>query len=262
MDLRTFIINKRGDKTLKEFSKETGIPVGSVFTYEIPGYLEKASVTIISNVCRYYQIDPYDLPEFGYWDDSFVNEVIKKMNIGPDEELRHSLVQFIQNYKDLLNLADDEPEYVKSRRGVYHIEIRRKTIGKVILYYLPRRPLQKGRQSYFQDDFADFYYLFHDALNFFGESNNYMYFFLVSDRLLYYSLAIDKDVIGYRDAHIPRIRNNRGQEMVVYLIYSRYKKKFDYREDMKALTFLDVFWPGTKNEIWHNPELDIDKMYK
>ena len=184
------------------------------------------------------------------------------MNIGPDEELRHSLVQFIQNYKGLLNLSDEEPEYVRSRRGVYHIEIRRKTIGKVILYYLPRRPLQKGRQSYFQDDFADFYYLFHDALNIFGESNNYMYFFLVSDRLLYYSLAIDKDVIGYRDAHIPRIRNNRGQEMVVYLIYSRYKKKFDYREDMKALTFLDVFWPGTKNEIWHNPEPDIDKMYE
>ena len=262
MDLRTFIINKRGDKTLKEFSKETGIPVGSVFTYEIPGYLEKASVTIISNVCRYYQIDPYDLPEFGYWDDSFVNEVIKKMNIGPDEELRHSLVQFIQNYKDLLNLSDEEPEYVKSRRGASHIEIRRKTIGKVILYYLPRRPLQKGRQSYFQDDFADFYYLFHDALNIFGESNNYMYFFLVSDRLLYYSLAIDKDVIGYRDARIPRIRNSRGQGMVVYLIYSRYKKKFDYREDMKALTFLNVFCPGMKNEIWHNPELDIDKMYE
>ena len=262
MDLRSYIIEKRGDKTLKEFSKETGIPVGSIFTYEVPGYLEKASVTVISNVCRYYQINPYSLHEFGYNDPDFIDEVVRRQVSFPDEEMKYTVIQFVDTFKDILKLSDEEPRYVRSDRGITHIEIKRKTKGKIILYFLYSRTLPKGKHHYSPDDYSDYFIMLHDAINIFGSTGEWLYFFLTPDYSLYHSMApMLFTHRGSSSIHVSTIKNSSGKEFVVYLVYSRYKTKFDFSKHMYPITFLDIFWSINK-KLDLNPELDVEEMFE
>lgn len=214
MDLREYIVKMRGENSLRHYSKLINVPLKTLAQYETIGYLDNASPTIISNVCKYYNIDPHNLPNYGYRDDDFIDEVINKIGTSITSERDYSIKAFISNFKDVLNLEEDT-----LKTEFTHSSIKDKDNNTYILYYLATRPYPKGKNTFDQVDFFDYFIMLNDSLQKFTNLEASNFFFLTSSKSLFYAITSKRNNILINSGNL---RLKSGAVYSSDIIYSRY----------------------------------------
>ena len=231
MDLRSYIIKVRGEQSLRSFAREHHIPIKTVNTYERVGYLDNASTTILANVCKYYNIDPYKLPDFGIKDEDTINAVLDKLNNSKSKEKDYVIQNFLEQFKDKLNLSDEEPA-INSKYTI----VKTNDNNNIVLYYLPTRQFSKGQGYITRYDIPDYFELAYDSIQKFVKNEAIMFFFVTSSKALFYSMRNDINNLSISGGEL----KSGKKSYTSYVVYCRYRN---------AATRNDIFCISGNNSL-------------